>query len=856
MGDVYKARDTRLERTVAIKVAKEQFGERFRNEALAVAALNHPHICALFDVGPDYLVMEYVEGRALRGPIPPGGALLLAGEIADALEHAHRHGIVHRDLKPSNILVTKAGVKVLDFGLAKRRAPLPVGADSQPTLTEKGTLLGTPRYMAPEQIDGKPADERTDIFAFGLVLYEMLTGRRAFEGKSAASEMAAILEHEPTPISSLKPTTPPALEQVVLTCLAKDPAERWQSVRELKHALTWASRPGPVRSVAGRTWIAAVLSALAAAGLTLAVANRRERVEKPVPVRFQISLPEKAKSDDLDIAVSPDGRKVVLKVGFDEVFQLYVRPLDSLDLTPVPGSETAFQPFWSPDGRQIAFASPLSHALKKVDLAGGPAQTLSKIPGFEAGANFSREGATWSREDVIVFSAGGRLFRVPARGGEAEPLGKLVAGESGRYWPEFLPDARHYLYLSITARPEEQGIYVGSLDSDLRKRIVASEYQAAYSPPGQLLFVKDDALMAQPFDAASLELSGEPVPVLEQLALFKIAQPAPHAIYSVSTNGVLAWRPRSTPLLESKQLTWFDRSGEKLGTLGEPAVYFAPALSPDERSVAVCRMDPVPSPINQRDIYIFDVVRGTSPRRLTFDPSDDCGPVWSPDGTRIAFFSDRRGTREIYQKAANGSGDDELLLASKDQEGHDPLGMSTEDWSADGRFIVYNASIGTHFNDLFLLPMSLAGKRKPITFLATDSAEMMGVVAPNGRWMAYRSDYGGRGEIYVSDLSPRGERGPGKWQVSTGGGWQPRWRRDGKELFYSAGSTIMAVAVKPDAASFEAATPRPLFEVPVTGAGLRDRFAATRDGQRFLLNMPVKSAEPVRVLVNWLPLGR
>jgi serine/threonine protein kinase len=855
MGDVYKARDTRLDRTVAIKVAKEQFEERFRNEALAAAALNHPHIATLFDVGPDYLVMEYVEGRPLRGPIPPGGALLLAGEIADALEHAHRHGVVHRDLKPSNILLTRSGVKVLDFGLAKRRPIGPVTGESRPTLTEEGAVLGTPRYMAPEQIDGKPADERTDIFAFGLVLYELLTGRHAFEAKSAASVMAAILEREPTPISALMPTTPPELEQVVLTCLAKDPAERWQSVRELKHALAWASRSGPVRSAVHRTWIVAIASAVVAAAVTFAVVHRRAPVEKPAPVRFQISLPDKAKSDDLDIAVSPDGRKVVLKVGFDEVFQLYVRPLDSLDLTPVPGSETAFQPFWSPDGRQLGFASPLSHALKKVDLTGGPAQTLCGIPGFEAGANFSREGATWSREDVIVFSAGGKLFRVSARGGEPEPLGKLAAGESGRYWPQFLPDARHYLYVSIAARPQDQGIYVGSLDSELRKRIVASEYPAAYSPPGRLLFVKDDALMAQPFDATSLELSGEPVPVLDQLALFKIAQPAPYAIYSVSANGVLAWRPRSTPLLESKQLTWFNRSGEKLGTLGEPAVYFAPTLSPDERSVAVCRMDPVPSPINQRDIWVFDVVRGTS-RRFTINPADDCGPAWSPDGSRIAFFSDRRGTRELYVKSANGSGDDELLLASADQEGHDPVGMSTEDWSADGRFLVYNALIGTHFNDLFLLPMASAGKRRPIAFLATEAAEYMGTIAPNGRWIAYRSDYGGRGEIYVSDLSSRGERGPGKWQVSTGGGWQPRWRRDGKELFYSAGSTIMAVAVKPDAASFEAATPRPLFDVPLTGAGLRDRFAVTRDGQRFLVNLPLKSAEPVRVLVNWLPQAR
>ena len=857
MGDVYKARDTRLERTVAVKVAREAFGNRFRNEALAVAALNHPHIGTLFDVGSDYLVMEYVEGKALRGPLPAVDVQRLAGQIADALEHAHRQGVVHRDLKPSNILLTKSGVKVLDFGLAKRRSTPSETGEGHSTLTEDGAVLGTPRYMAPEQIDGRPADERSDIFAFGLVLYEMLTGRHAFGSKSAASVMAGILEREPVPITTLMPTTPPALEQVVLTCLAKDPAERWQSVRELKHALAWAARPGSVVRASSRNgWIAAgVATAVAVAALSFAVAHRREKGERPPPIRFQVSLPDKARSDDMaDIAVSPDGRRIVLPVAFDEVFQLYVRPLDSFDLTPVPGSENSFQPFWSPDGRQIAFASQPSHGLKKVDLAGGPAQTLCEIPGFEAGANFSRQGATWSREDVIVFSAGGKLFRVPARGGEPEPLGKLAEGESGRYWPHFLPDGQHYLYLSMTARPEEQGTYVGSLDSDLRKRIVASEYAAAFSPPGYLLFVKDDALMAQPFDAQRLRLSGEPIPILDQLALFKIAQPGPRAIYSVSANGVLAWRPRSTLTQEPKQLTWFDRSGKKLGTLGKPAVYFAPTLSPDGKSLAVCRTDPATNTTPKRDLLIFDVERGTS-RMLTFDPADDCGPAWSPDGSRISFFSDRRGVREIYQKAANGSGDDELLLAAKDQECHDPLGMSTDDWSADGRFLVYNCTMGTHFNDLFLLPMSPAGKGKPITFLATAAAEFMGAIAPNGRWMAYRSDLGGRGEVYVSDLSPRGERGPGKWQVSTGGGWQPRWRRDGKELFYTDGATIMAAAVKPDAPSFEAAAARPLFDVPFTGAGLRDRFAVTRDGQRFLVNLPLKPAEPVSVLVNWLPPG-
>jgi eukaryotic-like serine/threonine-protein kinase len=846
MGDVYRARDTRLDRTVAIKVARERFEDRFRNEALAVAALNHPHVCTLFDVGPDYLVMEYVEGKALRGPLPVADVLRLAGQIADALEHAHRHGVVHRDLKPSNILLTKSGVKVLDFGLAKRRPIGPVTGDSRPMLTEEGAVLGTPRYMAPEQIDGKPADERSDIFAFGLVLYEMLTGQHAFEAKSAASVMAGILERDPAPISTLRPDAPPALEQVVLTCLAKDPGERWQSVRELKHALAWASRSGPVGNVRRRTWIAAALSAFAAAGLTLAVAHRRETVPKPPPVRFQISLPGKVKSEGSgDVTVSPDGRSIVLQLALDGIPHLHVRSLASLDLTPVPGSEGAFQAFFSPDGRQMAFFA--SGALKKVGPSGGPAQTLCQIPGLPW-------GATWNRDDVIVVSASllgsgkGRLFRASARGGEPEPLGTLADGESARFWPQFLPDGRHYLYLSLAARPEGQGIYVGSLDSDLRKRIVATEYNAAYTS-GHLLFVKDDALMAQPFDATSLELSGEPFPVLEQLSLFKLAGMAPVATYSVSANGVLAWRPRSTSMMEPKQLTWFDRSGQKLGTLGEPGAYISANLSPDERSVAVSRVDPASNLNNRRDIWILDVERGTS-RRLTFDPADESNPVWSPDGTRIAFFSDRRGVREIYQKAADGSGEEELVLASKGQ----PLNL--EDWSQDGRFLVYNAPMGLpNRQDLFLLPMSGAGERKPITFLATEAIEMMGAISPNGRWLAYRREVAGRGEIHVTDISPQGRSGPGKWQVSTGQGWQPLWRRDGRELLYLADSVLMAVAVKPDAKSFEAGAPRSLFDLP-TPSRLKDRFVVARDGQRFLLSVPLQSPEPVRVLVNWLPPGR
>ena len=597
MGDVYRARDTRLERTVAVKVSKEAFEERFRNEALSIAALNHPHIAALFDVGPDYLVMEYVEGRPLRGPLPISEAQKLASQIADALEHAHKHGIVHRDLKPSNILVTKAGVKILDFGLAKRRLSGPATGDSQPTLTEAGTFLGTPQYMAPEQIDGKKADERTDIFAFGLVLYELLTGRRAFEGKSAAGVMAAILEKEPAPISSLKPTTPPALEEVVKTCLAKDPAERWQSVRELKHALAWASRAGASPPASRRRgWIAAVAAvAVIGLGAGLAIARRAAPSAKPLPVRMQITLPDKARLPwSGSLAVSPDGRRIAFPVQIEGETSLHVRSLDELELRRLPGTEGATKPVWSPDARQIAFAAGFQ-LLRRVDLSGGAAQTICRLPGILG-------SASWGPDNVILFSAGGRLYRVSAKGGEPEPEGAIAAGEVARSGPVILPDGRHYLYISLGARLEDRAVFAGAFGSDLRKRIVAGA-TAAYSRSGHLLFVRGETLVAQPFDASRLDLSGEAVAVVEGMS----RPPGPfytgHGFLSVSDNGVLAWVPGL--LWDGLELAWFDRTGRKLGTLGDPASYFRPTLSPDGKSLAVCRYEG-----GVRNIWIFDVARG------------------------------------------------------------------------------------------------------------------------------------------------------------------------------------------------------------------------------------------------------
>jgi eukaryotic-like serine/threonine-protein kinase len=834
MGDVYRARDTRLERTVAVKVAKEAFGERFRNEALAVAALNHPHIGTLYDVGPDYLVMEYVDGKPLRGPLSVADALRLAGQIADALEHAHKHGIVHRDLKASNILVTKAGVKVVDFGLAQRRSPGSAADDSQLTLSEDGTLLGTPRYMAPEQIDGKRADERTDIFAFGLVLYEMLTGQRAFDGKNAAGVMAAILEKNPPPISASKPGTPPALEKVVSTCLAKDPADRWQSVRELKHALEWAAQTAPAPGV-HRAWIVAAAAGVLAVASGGALLTRSTAPPRPLPVRFFVGLPPNAQLAGLaSPVVSPDGRRIALALDFpDNLPQVFVRPLDALSPTVVPGSDRGSRPFWSPDSRQIAFWR-ASGGLMKVNLGGGPPQLICKE--CLKGGSGVGYGATWGPTDVIVYSDAGRLFRVSARGGEPEPLGALVPGETGRFWPQFLPDGRHYIYLSLAARREDAGIYLGALDSDLRQRIVATEHTAAYSPPGYLVYVKDEALVAQRFDPVRHTLSDEPLPILdEDVARFGGAELGGVAAFSVSGNGVLAWRPAAG---DERQLTWYDRAGRKIGTIGPPSRFILQGLSPDGRTAGVC-----PTATN-RDIWLVELASGAS-RRLTFDPHDDCGATFSPDGKKILFFSDRRGVRELYLKSADGSGDDELLLASDD------FGLNPDDWSADGRFVSYKSSRPGQSHDLFVLPLSSEGRVSPVPFLATPASESFSALAPNGRYMAYMSDESGTSEVYVREITPPGKPGPGKWQVSQRHGSYPQWRPDGKELFFFDQRGLMAVDVRADGPIFEAGVPRPLGVTRRESGGAR--YYVSRDGQRFLFAAPATPSEPVRVLVNWLP---
>ncbi len=875
MGEVYKAKDTRLDRTVAIKVLPPHTAEnlearqRFEREARAVSSLNHPHICTLYDVGrqdaTDFLVMEYLEGESLAtrlasGPLPVDQALRYAVQISEALAEAHRHGVFHRDLKPGNVILTKSGAKLLDFGLAKMREAVPgaaAGVTVGPTkdLTQAGSILGTVQYMAPEQLEGKDADARSDLFAFGAVLYEMLTGRKAFAGNSAASIIGAIMTSTPPAVSSVQPVTP-ALDRIVQRCFAKDPDQRWQTAQDLASELKWLAEgagaatasivlpPPSARPAASRLpWaVAGVFCVLFLAAMTVAVVHFRETPPKARAIRFTVTPPEKTEFQVTDMfSLSPDGEKLAFTtLGAEGKRLLYVRPLDSLSAQALPGTEGAFTPFWSPDSRYLAFFA--DGKLKKIDAQGGPPLTLCDAPNGRPGS--------WNRDGVILFRpSGGPLYRVSAAGGEAKPVTTLDASrqETSHLWTQFLPDDRHFIYLAVSPQAASTGLYAGSLDSKETKFLVAANLNGAYTGPpagapgpGYLLFLRGDTLMAQPFDAPKLALSGEPFPVAEQVQVGGgTAGTFNAARFSASANGTLAYR-RGTGLGAS-EMVWLDRDGKRLGTVGEPADYSNPALSPDEKKLAVSRVDPQ---AKTRDIWIFDLERSTS-SRLTFDPAEDLNPIWSPDGSRIAFTSERKGQRDIYQKLSNGTGEEELLLHSGERK-------SVEDWSADGRFVLYNfGAVGR----TVVQALPLAGDRKSVTVLqAAAGAAEQAQLSPNGPWLAYRSTESGRSEIYVQRFSGAGPNSGGKWQISTNGGQQARWRHDGKELFYlAADNKLMAVDVKADASVFQAGIPKPLFEVRVGTAARRNHYVAAANGKRFLVVQLLEQAAsaPITVVVNW-----
>jgi Tol biopolymer transport system component/predicted Ser/Thr protein kinase len=841
MGEVYKARDTRLDRIVAVKVSKTEFSERFEREARAIATLNHPRICQLYDVGPNYLVMEYVEGAALKGPLPLDQALKYAAEICDALDAAHRKNITHRDLKPANILVTKAGVKLLDFGLAKVGTPLQAGEGTMTmALTGKGEILGTFQYMSPEQITGQEAGPPSDIFSFGLVLYEMLTGRRAFDGSTPASVIAAILER---PAPSVADVAPPALDRVLKRCLEKDPENRWQSAWDLKAELEWIGKatepektaPAFPKKTSRLGWIAATVLGLAliAVGLLFWRATRH-REESPT-LKMSVLLPDKVTLMADIPAVSPDGRRLAFSASLDGKTGLWVRDLGSLDARLLPGTEGASLPFWSPDSRFIGFFA--NGKLKKTEATGGQVLNLCD-------ASVGR-GGTWSQDDVILFVPVllGGVFRIPAAGGTPTPVTAIKEQEPGHRYPWFLPDGRHFLYTAYGPNPEQDMIYVGDLESKSRRALIPAASNAVYASPGYLLFLKNSNLMAQPFDAEKLQTAGDAVPIADQVGYSALDV---RAHFSASQNGLLVYgsAENASSTLRNSQLAWFDRSGKMDRSVGGPDALFSFAISRDGKSVAVDRLDPQTGLV---DIWLHDFARGTD-SRFTFNSRNNFGPVWSPDDSHIAFMATSGGsTNDIYQRSTRGVGQDELLESNM-------APRIPEDWSSDGRYIIERSQAPDSKTgyDVWVLPL-LSGKpgaKKPFPYLQTNANESSAKLSPNGLWLAYQSDENRRNEVYVQTFPQPG----GKWQVSTNGGRAPVWSRDGKELFYlSADGKMMAVAVKPGP-QFEAGIPKPLFDVRTAGLDLRSAsvYDVAEDG-RFLIAVPVEQGgtTPITVVVNW-----
>jgi eukaryotic-like serine/threonine-protein kinase len=855
MGEVYKARDARLDRVVAIKVLpahladRAELRERFEREAKTIASLNHPHICTLYDTGQqdgiDYLVMEYLEGetlaqRLLKGSLPVEQVLQYAIEISDALDKAHRKGVTHRDLKPGNIMLTKSGSKLLDFGLAKLRqdaapaTPLSQLPTANDAITAQGTILGTLQYMAPEQLEAKEADARTDIFAFGVVVYEMATGKKAFAGKSQASVISAIMSSDPQPISSLQPMTPPALDRVVKKCLAKEPEKRWQAASDVCDELKWIAEQGsqaamPAPGTARRkvreqmAWALAAI-AIVVAVLATAVPYFRRTPAEVRAVRFTISPPEKGRFPVLvyapvSLSVSPDGSRLAfIAVDSTGHSMLWIRDLDSPIAQPLPGTDDGVGPFWSPDSRFIAFTA--NSVLKKVAVAGGPPQTLTTVASSGKG--------TWNREGDILFvpPGGGPILRLSSGGGSATPV---TAPDASRQhdihgFPDFLPDGKHFLYTAHSRNPENSAIYVGSIDSKETKLLLNANSFALYSPPGYLLFIRAGTLVAQPFDANRLELRGDASPIAEGV---QFTPGNGGGAVAVSESGVLAYRV--APANAQTELLWVDRKGGEQPLPTPPHAYRNPRLSPDGQRVAVT-IDELGS-----QEWLLDIGRGTL-TRLTFEGSYNGAMAWTPDGKRIAFGTDRAGPRNLFLQVADGSGGAERLTTSN-------LGDVASSWSPDGQTLCYEEATPGAGYDLWVF---LLGDHKAQPFLQTRFNEISPRFSPDGRWIAYASDESGRYEIYVQPYPGPG----GKWQISTEGGTEPVWARNG-ELFYRNGDKMMAVETT-TRSNFSADKPKLLFERHYATYNTMPAYDVTPDGQHFLLAKTGGQApEEIKVVLNW-----
>lgn len=870
MGEVYRARDVKLNRDVAVKVLPAAYSadsdrlRRFEQEAQAAGALNHPNILAVHDVGAHegapYVVSELLEGETLReilsaGAIPQRKAINYATLIAHGLAAAHEKGIIHRDLKPENIFITKDDrVKILDFGLAKLIPPdgnnlLQTDVATLKAQTSAGTVMGTAGYMSPEQVRGQPVDPRSDIFSFGAVLYEALSGHRAFHGDSAVESLNAILKEEPPDLNETNTKINPQLGKIVRRCLEKKPERRFHSAHDLSFALE-ALTSSSESSLKTEPLVTSAVSLNGSGGWSLLRSSSLPWIVAGILLLLTMTMAwlyfthqPKAETRAIKLLIlppaktflmagqppliSPDG-KLLAFVAMDDSGKglLYVRSLDSLEARPLEGSDGAALPFWSPDSRSLGFFA--KGKLKRSEVSGGQPTTLATAPNPRGGA--------WNRDGSIIYCPipPSPLLRISASGGEATPINSnnSQVGGTVRWLPSFLPDGRHYLFVARMAGTERE-VRVGSLDSADSKSLVKGAYShAIYAPPGYLLYRRESTLVAQHFDVEKLELQGEPIPIAEDVGFDATSY---QGYFSASDDGVIVHHSGSAGL---SQLTWTDRAGKQLGIIGEPADQGDLELSPDDNRLAFRRVDNRTGSIS---LWLIETARGT-PSRFTFEKTTDFSPIWSPDGSRIVFSSLRDGPPNLYQKVSSSAGNDEALLKSV-------IAKISFDWSRDGRYILYGVVDPKTSWDLWYLPLD--DTSKPVPFLQTNSDERQARFSPNGRWVAYVSNESGTNEVCVRPFPAA----PGKWQVSTAGGEQPRWRADGKELFYlSADHKLMSVEVKTDGSTFEHRTPTALFGTRVGGIDTPgDYYDVTADGQRFILNNLVAEAAytPITVVLNW-----
>jgi eukaryotic-like serine/threonine-protein kinase len=869
MGEVYKARDSRLDRMVAIKFLRAEVAgradrrARFDKEARAISSLSHPHICALYDVGDDdgrpFIVMEYLEGETLddcltRGALPAADVLRFAVQIADALAHAHRARVVHRDLKPSNVMLTSSGAKLLDFGLARHVEPAAMGSTTisydRSSPTEEGTIVGTFQYMAPEQLHGKEADDRTDVFAFGALLFEMATGRRAFEAPTQTGLIASILSEQPPAISEAREgaALPPALDHIVERCIAKEPDDRWQTARDLQRELEWVASSG---SSLTRTWthpwpwrraltLTTVIIVVAALAIVSMVASWRPTSGGSADVTRFIVTPPPGSSIPFGeqrtrIALSPDGRTLAFVAFNNGHLQIWIQPLDSLVAHPLDGTEGAVSPFWSPNSKYLGFFTPATGELKRIDLSGGPPRTICAA---------AAEGlADWGQDNTIIFSIfRSGIFRVSSDGGMPRRVTALDKSrrEINHYWPTFLPGGTHFLYLATANATDTSkappSVFVARLDGGGRQLLDRIHSRVVYVAPGYLLFEEEGSLLAQSFDLTSLRLTGEPVQIADLIAVNRTLGTA-H--FSASTTGALAYLGSG----DSYDMVWYDRQGTASPTGWTTQWYGEPRISPDAQRAVVPVFDPHSG---ASDLWIYDLLRN-APSRFTTESPTDKDAVWAPDGRGVLYTTERGGSPNIFLRRLNNSAELEPIVVS-------PGPVFADDWSPDGKWIAYTVNSAKAGSDLWLKP--LTGDRKERVFLNTRFDEEGARFSPDSHWLAFVSNETSETpEVYVAPVDQPGQR----TRISSGGGTAPRWRGDGKELFYAAadGRTMMMTPIT-SLSPFRAGTPVRLFALGMGSSATRDRvrntdYDVSPDGQKFLISVPVGQAasSQMTIVLNW-----